>query len=104
MGREILTDDQGFLINMRDWSQNLMFFMAQKDGITLSDDHILVIEAVQNYYKEFATTPPIRNLIAYLKKTGHSDFNSIKLAILFPDGAAKQASRYAGLPKPVKCI
>ncbi|WP_317383979.1 TusE/DsrC/DsvC family sulfur relay protein [Anaerobiospirillum succiniciproducens] len=40
-----------------------------------------------------------------LKKQGHTELaSSVKLARLFPDGAAKCAAKLAGLPKPAKCI
>lgn len=104
-GKSIQTDDEGYLLNMEDWSLELMEYMAQNDGLTLTDDHILIINAVRDYFTEFATTPPIRGLIKYLKSTGHEDLsNSISLAKLFPDGAAKSAAKYAGLKKPIKCI
>lgn len=79
--------------------------MALNDGLNLSESHILIVKIVREYFEKFATTPPMRNLIKYLKTTGHDDLaSSVALARLFPDGAAKTAARYAGLPKPVKCI
>ena len=103
--REILTDNEGFLKNSSDWSNDLMIFMAKNDGLTLTDDHIAIIQAVKKYYEEFATTPAIRILIKYLKNNGYEDLaSSITLATLFPDGAAKSAAKYAGLPKPIKCV
>jgi len=82
-----------------------MNYMANQDSLELTQEHILIIKAVKNYYEEYATTPAIRILIKYLKTSGHEDLaSSIKLAVLFPDGAAKSAAKYAGLPKPVKCI
>lgn len=104
-GREILTDSEGYLKNREDWTEELMTFMAQNDGLELTEDHILIIKAVKKYYEEYATTPAIRILIKYLKTSGHEALaSSIRLAVLFPDGAAKSAAKYAGLPKPVKCI
>ncbi|MBE6422752.1 TusE/DsrC/DsvC family sulfur relay protein [Succinivibrio dextrinosolvens] len=104
-GREILTDSEGYLKNAEDWDESLMRFMAKNDGLDLTDDHILIIKAVKNYFEEYATTPAIRILIKYLKTSGHEELaSSIRLAVLFPDGAAKSAAKYAGLPKPVKCI
>ena len=104
-GREIFTDSEGFLKNKEDWIEELMRQMALNDGLSLSDNHILVIKTVREYFEKFATTPPMRGLIKYLKTSGHEDLaSSVALARLFPDGAAKTAARYAGLPKPVKCI
>ncbi len=103
--REILTDSEGFLKDKADWSEDLMHFMADRDGLALTEGHLLIIRAVREYFETYATTPPMRSLIKYLKVSGHEDYaSSVALARLFPKGAAKEASRYAGLPKPVKCI
>ncbi len=104
-GREILTDSEGYLKNTEDWNEALMNYMAENDGLKLTEEHILIIKAVKKYYEEYASTPAIRILIKYLKTSGHEVLaSSIRLAVLFPDGAAKSAAKYAGLPKPVKCI
>ncbi len=104
-GREIATDAEGYLKNKEDWSEELMHKMALDDGLVLTQEHIKVINAVRNYYLDYATTPAIRMLIKYLKTQGYESLSSsIALAKLFPEGAAKSASKYAGLPKPVKCI
>ena len=104
-GKNIATDNEGYLSNFEDWSEDLMYFMAKNDGLELNDSHVVIIKLVQDYYKEFATTPAIRNLIKFLKTKGFENLaSSITLAKLFPDGAAKSSSKYAGLPKPIKCI
>lgn len=104
-GRLIETDSEGYLLHVEDWSEELMRKMASLDGIKLNDEHAIVISAVRNYYKEYATTPAMRSLIQLLKVEGYANLaSSLKLARLFPAGAAKTAARYAGLPKPVKCI
>lgn len=103
--KEYVTDSEGFLQDESLWNDDLMHYMASLDNLNLTQNHILVIKLVRKYYEEFATTPPIRSLITYLKQQGYSDIaNSIALAKLFPLGAAKSAAKYAGLKKPVKCI
>ena len=104
-GRVFLTDNEGFLLNKDEWTEDLMFFMAKNLGLTLTEQHKTVINEVREYYKEYATTPAMRVLKKKKKKKGYSDLaSSVTLARLFPDGAAKTAAKLAGLPKPVKCI
>ncbi|HAV2409472.1 TPA: TusE/DsrC/DsvC family sulfur relay protein, partial [Escherichia coli] len=51
------------------------------------------------------TSPAIRMLVkAMANKFGEEKGNSRYLYRLFPKGPAKQATKIAGLPKPVKCI
>ena len=60
-GRVFLTDSEGFLLNKDEWSENLMLFMAQNLGLTLTEQHKIVIYEVRAYYKEYATTPACNN-------------------------------------------
>ena len=102
---EIKTDDEGYLLDEKDWSEDLMHYMASLEGLTLTEDHIIVIKTIQEYFNTYATTPPIRGLIKILKTKGLDNLaNSITLAKLFPNGAAKSVAKFAGLKKPIKCI
>ncbi len=104
-GRTIATDAEGYLEHRADWSPELRDALAQSMGLSLTAEHLTVIATVQRYYDEYETTPPMRGLIKLLRQEGHAELaDSVKLAVLFPDGAAKSAAKLAGLPKPVKCI
>ena len=104
-GQIIETDPQGYLKNVQDWQPELMPLLAQEEEIELTDDHIEVILFVRDFYIEFNTSPVIRMLVkAMSKKYGEDKGNSRYLYRLFPKGPAKQATKLAGLPKPVKCI
>ena len=70
-GRLIETDSEGYLLHVEDWSDSLMRKMADLDGIVLNEEHEIVITAVSNYYKEYATTPSMRSLIQLLKIKGY---------------------------------
>ncbi|MCO6545502.1 MAG: TusE/DsrC/DsvC family sulfur relay protein, partial [Gilliamella sp.] len=79
--------------------------LAAKESIELTDAHWEVILFVRDFYLEYKTSPAIRALVkAMEKKFGAEKGNSRYLYKLFPDGPAKQATKLAGLPKPVKCI
>ncbi len=104
-GRMIETDAQGYLTNSNDWSEPLAVVLAQQEGIELTEAHWEVIRFVRNFYQEFNTSPAIRMLVkAMTQKYGEEKGNSRYLYRLFVKGPAKQATKIAGLPKPVKCI
>lgn len=68
-------------------------------------EHWEVVRFVREFYLEFNTSPAIRMLVkAMANKFGEEKGNSRYLYRLFPKGPAKQATKIAGLPKPVKCI
>lgn len=104
-GRVIDTDTHGYLKNTQDWSEALALLIAEREGIALSEAHWEVVRFVREFYQEYNTSPAIRMLVkAMAQKYGEEKGNSRYLYKLFPEGPAKQATKIAGLPKPVKCI
>ncbi|MBS9423259.1 MULTISPECIES: sulfurtransferase TusE [Photorhabdus] len=104
-GQEIETDAQGYLKNSSDWQEAIALLLAEQEEITLTEQHWEVIRFIREFYKEFNTSPAIRMLVkAIAQKYGEEKGNSRYLYRLFPKGPAKQATKIAGLPKPVKCI
>lgn len=104
-GKEIALDAQGYLINVNEWSEELAERIASEEGLELTEAHWEVIHFVRHFYLEFNTSPAIRMLVKAMgQKFGEEKGNSRYLFRLFPDGPAKQATKIAGLPKPVKCL
>nr|WP_226813649.1 TusE/DsrC/DsvC family sulfur relay protein [Candidatus Profftia lariciata] len=104
-GRRIATDVQGYLLNIDDWSEDLVPLLAKKECLNLSQAHWNVIRFIRTFYLEFNITPAIRILISEMnKKYGIEYINSNYLYCLFPKGPAQQATKLAGLPKPIHCI
>jgi tRNA 2-thiouridine synthesizing protein E len=104
-GRRVETDARGYLRNLDDWSEALAIEMARHDGIVLTEAHWEVLRFLRAYYAEYRLAPPMRLLVRELaQRLGAEKGQSRYLYRLFPEGPAKQACRYAGLPKPVSCI
>ena len=104
-GKEIETDTEGYLKESSQWSEPLAVVIAENEGIALSPEHWEVVRFVRDFYLGFNTSPAIRMLVkAMANKFGEEKGNSRYLYRLFPKGPAKQATKIAGLPKPVKCI
>jgi tRNA 2-thiouridine synthesizing protein E len=104
-GKILDTDEDGYLSNLADWSEEVTKKMAADDHCHLTDEHWEVINFLRDYYVEYKIAPPIRVLTKAIgKKLGLEKGNSRYLYELFPYGPAKQACRYAGLPKPTGCV
>ncbi|EIY4900710.1 sulfurtransferase TusE [Klebsiella quasipneumoniae subsp. similipneumoniae] len=104
-GNEIETDSEGYLKDTTQWSEAMADVIAAQEGITLAVEHWEVVRFVREFYLEFNTSPAIRMLVKSMaNKFGEEKGNSRYLYRLFPKGPAKQATKIAGLPKPVKCI
>lgn len=99
------TDEDGYLINMSDWSPEVAKAMAAKDGTELAKEHWEIIRFLHEYYEEYKIAPAVRVLTKVIgKRMGREKGNSKYLYELFPFGPAKQACKYAGLPKPTGCV
>ena len=99
------TDKQGYLLDHLQWSEALAEEMAKIDEFELTQAHWEVIRFVRGFYLTYNTSPAIRALTKAMKtEFGEEKASSRYLYRLFPDGPAKQATKYAGLPKPARCI
>ena len=104
-GKKIEVDKEGYLINRFDWSEDVCLYMAKLDHCTLSETHWQIIHFLRQYYDDYEHSPAMRIFIKALTDViGPEKANSQNLYDLFPYGPAKQATRYAGLPKPAHCI
>jgi dissimilatory sulfite reductase related protein len=98
-------DAHGYLTDFASWQAQHAETCAQVDGLVLTPAHWEILQFLRQYFAEFAMAPPMRLLTkAIAAKLGQSKAKSIYLYELFPQGPAKQACRYAGLPKPISCI
>lgn len=104
-GRQVETDAEGFLANLEDWSEDVAVVLSQQDQLELGDKHWLVINWIRNYYAEYGTAPNLRVMTKSIGNDLGEEYSEKKyLFDLFPYGPAKQAARYAGMPKPTGCV
>jgi len=104
-GKSIEVDEEGYLTNREDWNTEIAEAMAKADDCDLSENHWEVINFLREYYDEYQIAPAVRVLTKAIgKKLGADKGNSKYLYELFPYGPAKQACKYAGLPKPTGCV
>ena len=100
-GVEKETDDDGYLLEA-DLSEEAVQAIAAEQGLTLTDDHLAIINFLRRTYQEDGHTPNLRNMMKMLEEESViADVSSARLFELFPDGgAAKQGVKVAGLTKP----
>ncbi len=86
-------DRDGYLLDADKWTKEVAEILAQsKMPQGLTEDHWRVIDFLRQYYLEWESAPPVRMLV---RKTGIS---LRELKSLFPEGLAKSACKYAGMP------
>lgn len=97
-GREILFDNEGFLWDPEDWTEEVGRALALESGIDGIDDaQWSVIRFLRDYYAYHGRAPMNRDLKAGL------GMSLMDLEALFPGGIRKGARRIAGLPNPRSC-
>ena len=104
-GKTYETDEEGYLVNLGDWSEDIANFIAQQENVAMTSNHWEVINFLRQYYNDYQIAPAVRVLTKAIGKTlGPDKGNSKYLYELFPYGPAKQACKIAGLPKPTGCV
>ncbi|MBF0188148.1 MAG: TusE/DsrC/DsvC family sulfur relay protein [Magnetococcales bacterium] len=99
------TDEDGYLVNLTDWNEDVAKFLATQEEIDMSESHWEVVQFLREYYEEYKIAPMIRILTKAIgKKLGKEKGNTKYLYDLYPGGPAKQACKIAGLPKPTGCV
>jgi dissimilatory sulfite reductase related protein len=98
-GRVVELNDEGFLVDPSEWTEDMASELAAREGIeALTDRHWVVIRFMRKEYDEKGTGPTVRVL-------GKTSGVAVKeLYELFPKGPAKTAAKIAGIPKPRGCI
>jgi TusE/DsrC/DsvC family sulfur relay protein len=104
-GKTYETDEEGYLVNLSDWDEDVAGEIAKAENIEMSQNHWEVVNFLREYYQEYQIAPAVRVLTKAIgKKLGPEKGNNTYLYELFPYGPAKQACKIAGLPKPTGCV
>ena len=99
-GRQLETNEEGFLVNPTDWDDAVASVLASSaEGLgELSTEHWAVIRCIRNHYQQTNLAPMVRLIC---KSTS---LPLRRIYELFPSGPAKGACKIAGLPKPDGCV
>jgi TusE/DsrC/DsvC family sulfur relay protein len=96
----IQTDDQGFIVDPDLWDQGVAIAIANREGLTLTDDHWKVISFMRDYYEQHHIAADARFVIKHLKQMGFNGSGREQLYKLFPYGYVQQACKVAGMRRP----
>lgn len=99
-GKRIATDQEGYIQDMSEWSEGFATAIAEKEGITLTDEHWEVIRYIREYYDGHQVQAQVLDMIKHFEgKWGKEKGNNKYLHKLFPTGGGpqKQGNRIAGI-------
>lgn len=97
--RDILTDSEGYLVDLNDWSEDFVRAEAAYEGLELSSQHWEVIRFLRSHYEAHQVQANVREIIKHFRKVwGEELGNNRHLHDIFPRGGPqKQGNRLAGL-------
>ena len=97
-GKSYETDEEGYLVNLGEWNEDVANFIAKVENVDMSQNHWEVVNFLRKYYDEYQIAPAVRVLTKAIgKQLGPEKGSSQYLYELFPYGPAKQACKIAGL-------
>jgi tRNA 2-thiouridine synthesizing protein E len=94
------TDPDGHLFDLAHWSPLVAARLAEQEGLTLDDDHWLVIFYLRQRFRDQGGDVTAGALLRDLERKLFDHVDRRRLYELFPRGPIAQASRIAGLPLP----
>jgi len=87
-----VVDEEGYLIEPKDWNENIAKEIASQEDINLTEDHWDAIHYMREYYAEHQIAPDVRHVMKHLAaRLGQESRN--KIFELFPYGYVKQACK-----------
>lgn len=100
-GQEVLTDPEGYILNMDEWSEQFARALAEQEKLVLTDEHWDVIRFIREYYDDHQVQAQVRDMIRHFRAAwGPERGTNHHLHDLFPmGGPQKQGNRLAGMRK-----
>lgn len=95
----VLTDSEGYIVNMDEWSEDFVKAQAQIENLKLTEEHWQVVMFLRDYYERHGVQCEVRKMVRHFKaKWGEERGSSTYLHRIFPRGGPqKQGNRLAGL-------
>jgi len=99
-GKTIETDDNGYLADINEWTEEMAEELAKQEGIELTDKHWDLVKFLRDsYVNEGGHQPNNREINKHLGKVWGTKVGSKDVFNLFPGNPSKQAGKIAGLPE-----
>lgn len=97
-GSTVHVNDEGFLTDPSEWTEELATSLASQIGLDLTDDHWKAIRFVRSDFAAQGETATLRRIGAVGGIPVKTMFQ------LFPQKPAKKLAYVSGLPKPHGCV
>ena len=92
-------DEEGYLVEPREWNEKVASELAHHLDIELGEDHWDVIRFMRGMYEEHQVAPDARHVMKHLDARYPGEGRK-RLFDLFPYGYVGQACKIAGMKRP----
>jgi TusE/DsrC/DsvC family sulfur relay protein len=100
-GRVVATDHLGYLLDPDDWDAAVANAIAAREGLSLGQEHLVVIGLVREHFARAQVVPDARTLLKGMRqRLGEERATRPYLQALFPYGYGSQVCKIAGMTMP----
>ena len=99
-GTKIEANDNGYLIDLQQWNEDVARAIAAADDLELTDKHFDVLNYLRDeYINNGEHQPSDREMLKGMGEIWGTRVGSKEMYELFPNQPSKQAGKIAGLPE-----
>ncbi len=103
--KNIELDDEGFLLDPEDWTEEVGFKLADTIDIEMDEKKWEIVNMVRDLFIETQCIPEARTILKILRERHGKEIATRKyLYAMFPYGYGQQACKIAGMRKPLKIM
>jgi tRNA 2-thiouridine synthesizing protein E len=102
-GKTVETNENGYLVNLEDWSEVVAEAIAKADTVELTEKHWDIVNYLrEQHFDNGGNEPNERTIIKDMGKKWGSKPTSKDMYTLFPGTPSKQGRKIAGLPQSTR--
>lgn len=102
-GKTIETTENGYLVNLEDWSEEVAAAIAKEEGIEMTDKHWDIVKYLRDeHFNNAGNEPNERTILKDMGKIWGGKPTSKDMYLMFPQMPSKQGRKIAGLPQSTR--
>lgn len=102
-GNTIETTENGYLVNLEDWTEAVGAEIAKGEGVEMTDKHWDIINYLRDeHFNNNGNEPNERSIMKDMGKKWGSKVSSKDMYQMFPLMPSKQGRKIAGLPQSTR--
>ena len=102
-GKTIETTENGYLVNLEDWNEEVGKVLAEGEGIEMTQEHWDVIQYLRDeHFNNAGNEPNERTILKDIGSKWGKKVSSKDMYLMFPQMPSKQGRKIAGLPQSTR--